>query len=181
MKTILLNWTRVQNKEMPLWFPLCQKIIKKAGNILYPTQQKACNDFGELVSNAFPDIIGYSYCPLLGFINHSCCPNVVFDTCWATGSNLVGFLQWSSKGICSLSSRIPLFFKIVALKTICPGEELFLSYIDETLSLAQRTRLLKFHYDFVCRCSKCLKQAKKLLKEKKSSGSRDADSLPNSD
>ncbi|ESL06822.1 hypothetical protein TRSC58_05497 [Trypanosoma rangeli SC58] len=44
---------------------------------------------------------------------------------------------------------------VVALRDIDPGEELCISYIDETLSYSERQQELYEHYLFTCRCPRC--------------------------
>lgn len=66
------------------------------------------------------------------FANHSCMPNVewIIDP----GSNQI---------------------RLVALRDLAPGEELFLSYINHKVPFEQRQQSL-FGYGFTCRCPKCL-------------------------
>lgn len=48
---------------------------------------------------------------------------------------------------------------IEALRDIEPGEELNISYVDETLPYPQRQLILYEHYFFICKCPKCTREA----------------------
>ncbi|RNF25779.1 SET and MYND domain-containing protein [Trypanosoma conorhini] len=48
---------------------------------------------------------------------------------------------------------------VVALRDIEPGEELCISYIDETLSYPERQQELYEHYLFTCRCPTCERES----------------------
>jgi len=74
-------------------------------------------------------------------INHSCAPNVMI--CKRDNVNeLDGFIDLDST------------MAFVALHDIQENEELFISYIDESLPLDERSRLLS-DYHFTCQCQKC--------------------------
>ena len=68
-------------------------------------------------------------------MNHSCSPNVIA----ACGHP---------------DSRI----QFVAIKPISKGEELFRSYIDESLPYTRRQHILQKEYDFKCNCTLCSTQ-----------------------
>lgn len=44
---------------------------------------------------------------------------------------------------------------VIALCDIAQGEELTISYIDETASFSERQKKLQEYYNFVCDCVKC--------------------------
>lgn len=69
--------------------------------------------------------------------NHSCRPNLQ--------------VLYSDAGDELLSVR--------ALRDIKPGEELLISYIDESLPYPERQQELYEHYLFTCRCPKCEEEA----------------------
>ncbi|KAG8346762.1 SET domain [Trypanosoma vivax] len=48
---------------------------------------------------------------------------------------------------------------VEALRDCEPGEELYISYIDESLPYAIRQQQLREHYLFECRCSKCVRES----------------------
>jgi hypothetical protein len=73
-------------------------------------------------------------------MNHNCEPNVT-----------------------SMSSTNDHRVSIVAIKEIKKGDELCLSYIDESLNVHQRRRLLYDNYLFTCNCQKCLRELKLFL------------------
>mgnify|MGYP006197831211 CR=1 FL=1 len=68
-------------------------------------------------------------------MNHSCDPNVVV---------LYRTRNWGE----------PLAAHMVAVKDICAGEELCISYIEAWETLENRTKALA-DYGFVCQCAKC--------------------------
>ncbi len=45
----------------------------------------------------------------------------------------------------------------LAIKPIKKGDELSISYIDETKPFAERQRILTETYAFICQCEKCIK------------------------
>ncbi|KAL8272794.1 hypothetical protein Esti_003268 [Eimeria stiedai] len=53
--------------------------------------------------------------------------------------------------------------EVRALRPIQEGEEVVLSYIDETLPLHERQRLLKENYNFSCTCARCVVEATEAL------------------
>ncbi|KAM3745073.1 hypothetical protein ACB098_06G098600 [Castanea mollissima] len=104
----------------------------------YPEKQEA-----EKVTRPFLDALGddYSVCcqgtaffPLQSCINHSCCPNAK------------AFKREEDKDGQAI---------IIALKPICKGEEVTISYVDEELPFEERQALLA-DYGFKCKCPKCL-------------------------
>jgi SET domain len=82
-------------------------------------------------STPFYDRIGVYLHPYAALINHSCDCNTV-----------IGF------------DGDRLFVK--ALKPINSGEQIFISYIDTTASLALRRKELSERYYFNCECTKCM-------------------------
>lgn len=61
-----------------------RQVLVRMCQSLYPSQDwnRVNLSLPELVEHAFPDIMAISYCPKIGFFNHSCCPNVVVDFRW---------------------------------------------------------------------------------------------------
>jgi hypothetical protein len=80
-----------------------------------------------------PVVIGSGHYPTVARMNHSCDPNV----------------EWRSV---SGSATI----EMIALRPIAAGEEVVLSYIDQTLPVNERRSKLLELYGFECLCQKCL-------------------------
>ncbi|XP_053990882.1 uncharacterized protein LOC128882988 isoform X4 [Hylaeus volcanicus] len=144
-----------------------QKIFQKATKILDPTENVTTLSFPELLTLFFREIHGYSYCPIIGLMNHSCSPNVSLDVYRNDTKQSTRILQWSSNELTIGISTYPLLCKIVLMENLRAGDELLLSYIDETQPLVSRCRQLKVEYGFVCRCTKCIYQAKQFYYENK--------------
>lgn len=72
---------------------------------------------------------------LASMFNHSCEPNLAVT--WPGNSAVV---------------------EMRAARDIAPGEQLTISYIDETLPRAQRQEALRFAYGFACGCPSCREQ-----------------------
>ena len=79
-----------------------------------------------------PVSIGSGHYPTVARLNHSCDPNIEWRS--VNGSNRIEF---------------------VALRDIRAGEELFISYIDQSESRETRQFELENLYGFTCSCSKC--------------------------
>jgi SET and MYND domain-containing protein len=80
-----------------------------------------------------PVVIGTGHYPTIALMNHSCDPNT----------------EWRFTGG---SASI----EMIALKPIAVGEELRISYIDQTLSYEERQSKLQELYGFKCECPKCI-------------------------
>ena len=80
-----------------------------------------------------PVVIGSGHYPTVAKMNHSCDPNV----------------EWRSL---NGSAKI----EMVALRPILEGDEILLSYIDQSLPVLERRERLLDLYGFVCECPKCL-------------------------
>lgn len=78
-------------------------------------------------------ITGSAPCTIHNSINHSCEPNVV-----------------------GMSNKTDHRVSVVALRKIKVGDELFLSYIDESQDYATRQKILQERYLFSCQCPKCV-------------------------
>ncbi|XP_039040385.1 histone-lysine N-methyltransferase ATXR2-like [Hibiscus syriacus] len=98
----------------------------------------------EKITQPYLDSLGedYSICcqgtaffPLQSCMNHSCCPN--------------------AKAFKREEDRDGQ--ATIALRPICKGEEVTISYIDEDLSFKERQALLA-DYGFRCRCPRCLNE-----------------------
>ena len=46
------------------------------------------------------------------------------------------------------------------------GEEVTISYVDQSLPLAQRRSIIKEHYGFECDCARCADEARAELRAK---------------
>jgi len=71
--------------------------------------------------------------PVANCTNHSCDPNVA-----------------------SVTRHADLTLELVAIKPIAAGDELFISYIDESQPYADRQAQLRREYRFDCRCPRCV-------------------------
>lgn len=85
-----------------------------------------------------PHILGIF--PLAAMLNHSCTPNAV--RCFANGTMIVH-----------------------AAKAIPAGSEVVWSYIPPTQIFAERRRALKRRHGFMCKCERCMVEAKELRKD----------------
>lgn len=85
---------------------------------------------GQFMSNL--TAMGTGMFPVANCMNHSCLPNVV-----------------------SMSRSTNETLDVVAIRPIQPGDELHISYIDESEPRAQRQRKLLKYYQFTCECEKC--------------------------
>jgi len=93
----------------------------------------------EKVSESFLNSEGSGLYELQSMINHSCRPNAEIK--FQTNNNVL---------------------TLVALRDIKPGEEIFISYLDEcelARSRHSRQKLLKENYLFACQCELCLEQS----------------------
>ena len=79
-----------------------------------------------------PVVIGSGHYRTVALLNHSCDPNI----------------EWRSV---DGTARI----EFVALRVIMAGEELFISYIDQSLPFPERQAELFRLYGFTCTCTKC--------------------------
>jgi hypothetical protein len=80
-----------------------------------------------------PVAVGSGHYPTIALMNHSCDPNV----------------EWRSvNGTACI--------ELVALRPIAAGEELFLSYIDQSQSVDKRRSELERLYGFRCECTRCV-------------------------
>ena len=79
-----------------------------------------------------PVVVGSAHYPTIARLNHSCDPNV--DWRAVDGTNEI---------------------EVYALRDISHGEELFISYIDQSLPKPARQTQLWSLYGFTCECRKC--------------------------
>lgn len=109
-------------------------------DLTYPNKEEA-----EKITQPVLDALGeeYSiYCegtaffPLQSCLNHSCCPNAK------------AFKREEDKDGQAT---------IIAQRSICKGEEITISYVDEDLTFEERQASLA-DYGFRCRCSKCIEE-----------------------
>ena len=49
---------------------------------------------------------------------------------------------------------------------VAAGEEVTISYVDQSLPLAQRRSIIKEHYGFECDCARCADEARAELRAK---------------
>ncbi|PGH10788.1 hypothetical protein AJ79_05261 [Helicocarpus griseus UAMH5409] len=84
------------------------------------------------LTNQYFDTIGLCLLPFASYTNHSCEPNAY-----------IGF-----------DGQV-MYMK--ALQDIRPGEQIYISYIDNTNPFETRQRELRSRYFFTCHCPKCLK------------------------
>jgi len=98
-------------------------------------QRKKLRQGGKVGLEDIPHSVGSALFLYQSCINHNCNPNTMVRG---------GLLS-------SPNAKIEL----VATKEIEEGEELFISYIDETLAKRDRQKSLLCAYNFRCQCSKC--------------------------
>ncbi|XP_072906953.1 N-lysine methyltransferase SMYD2-like isoform X2 [Hemitrygon akajei] len=79
--------------------------------------------------------LGSAIFPSVALMNHSCCPNVIVTYRGTTA-------------------------EVRAVKQICPGEEIFTSYIDLLYPTEDRQDRLRDSYFFTCDCRECATKAK---------------------
>lgn len=90
---------------------------------------------------------------VLHLFNHSCAPNVAFDSVplsWPEGEDQLGS-QPSAEG---MPPPAPAF-RVVSLRPISTGEELFLSYVSTDEGGDERRAHLREAYGFDCACARC--------------------------
>ncbi|CBZ51994.1 conserved hypothetical protein [Neospora caninum Liverpool] len=97
-----------------------------------------------LVGDLLPPFMGIGLFRAVSMTNHSCWPNAEVD-------------------YPSLTKTA----QVTALRDIAQDEQVLLSYIDETLPLASRQRLLKRHYKFTCACVRCQVEAAAALLDRR--------------
>jgi hypothetical protein len=93
-------------------------------------------DLYDVSRRLFPMLVGQALFPLLCVVNHACEPNVA-----------TRFSSW--KG--------PATVRVEAIRDVREGEELFVSYVDETAPYDERRDALRA-YGFVCACAKCARE-----------------------
>lgn len=114
-------------------------------NSLSPSQQQQIvslinsklTPFEFLANDIMKDlcVMGTALYAVANTLNHSCLPNVM--------------------AVCSHNSHR---LTLIALRDIIKGEELTISYIDESAPFSERQKQLKEYYKFDCDCKKCLQQ-----------------------
>ncbi|KAJ8274763.1 hypothetical protein COCON_G00093880 [Conger conger] len=95
--------------------------------------QVNCNGF--TIEDEELSHLGSAVFPDVALMNHSCCPNVIV----------------TYKGIIA---------EVRAVQEICPGEEIFTSYIDLLYPTEDRNDRLRDSYFFTCDCRECATKAK---------------------
>lgn len=105
--------------------PFCSRFIDNAFTLTSPTL----------------DQIGVTFTPSAAFINHSCAPNavIVFPE-GGEGAGPKAGKDW---------------VRLIAIKSIEPGEEILTSYIDSSGPRQERQNELMKRYRFVCDCKLC--------------------------
>ena len=86
--------------------------------------------------------VGCALSVFMGYCNHDCTPNA--EACV------------DDEG----------FVTIKSLREISTGEEVCISYVDRNASVLDRRATLSDHYEFECRCVRCLKENREYLKAK---------------
>ncbi|OCF34784.1 protein lysine methyltransferase SET5 [Kwoniella heveanensis CBS 569] len=101
-------------------------------------------------------------------LNHSCEPNVQVrnlpkdwksPTASELPANLPPPMNASNRGTNKLT--------MLARKTIHPGDELVISYVNQNLSMDERRNALREGYGFWCACTRCVREKKEQDKAKK--------------
>ena len=91
-------------------------------------------DLYDVSRRLFPMFAGTGLFPLLCLVNHSCLPNAT-----------TRYSSWKGRTM----------VRVEALRDVEKGEELSVSYIDETQTVAQRENALAA-YGFKCACARCV-------------------------
>ena len=84
--------------------------------------------------------VGCALSVYMGYTNHDCSPNTQASV--------------DENGFVTLTS----------LSDIKPGQEILISYVDVNLSLEKRRAILSSHYEFECKCGRCLKEHRARIK-----------------
>lgn len=141
---ILRNASTITPKSDLQIFIESQKLGTTEISLLYklfnPNETKMIINIEQLLTCDFMNnlcITGSAPLTIHNSINHSCEPNVT-----------------------SMSNFNNHKISVIALKDIKKGDELFLSYIDETLDVKNRRKWLEDQYLFKCICEKCQKESK---------------------
>ena len=118
------------------------EVYDKAGNFDVDAAKRKIllliNQLGKEV--IFPPLDGTAFYTLVCKVNHSCDPNA-----------FVRYAMYHEHGIVA---------EMQLTKDIDAGEELTISYIDESCSYEKRRKLLR-DYGFSCKCVKCCQQEQK--------------------
>ena len=93
-------------------------------------------DLYDVSRRLFPMFTGQALFPLLCLVNHSCEPSAT-----------TRYSSWKGRTM----------VRVEALRDVAEGEELCVSYIDETEPVAERAKALAA-YGFACACPRCLSQ-----------------------
>ena len=93
-------------------------------------------DLYDVSRRLFPMFAGQALFPLLCLVNHSCAPSAT-----------TRYSSWKGRTM----------VRVEALRDVRKGEELSVSYVDETQSLAEREKALAA-YGFACACPLCAAQ-----------------------
>ncbi|XP_072121245.1 N-lysine methyltransferase SMYD2-like [Mobula birostris] len=107
----------------------------------FPDQAALIELFAKVNCNGFTiedeelSHLGSAIFPSVALMNHSCCPNVIVTYRGTTA-------------------------EVRAVKQICPGEEIFTSYIDLLYPTEDRQDRLRDSYFFTCDCRECATKAR---------------------
>ncbi|KAK7683554.1 hypothetical protein QCA50_013389 [Cerrena zonata] len=116
--------------------------LSSAGDLVDLISRFTTNTFTLTSPSLSP--IGVCVSPTMALVNHSCDPNVVMVFPHASDAP---------------TTTEPLMH-LVALREILPGEQVYVSYVDISVSREARQKELKDVYNFTCRCSACSNQGK---------------------
>ncbi|WRT63316.1 uncharacterized protein IL334_000221 [Kwoniella shivajii] len=98
-------------------------------------------------------------------LNHSCDPNVQVRNLpkgWTPPTTLPAELPPPM----TAQNRGTNKLTIIAKKTIHPGDELLVSYVDQRLDYSERRERLREQYGFYCHCTRCKKEQVEYSKSK---------------
>eukprot|EP00325_Prymnesiales_sp_UTEX-LB-985_P001988 CAMPEP_0174699036 /NCGR_PEP_ID=MMETSP1094-20130205/4441_1 /TAXON_ID=156173 /ORGANISM="Chrysochromulina brevifilum, Strain UTEX LB 985" /LENGTH=446 /DNA_ID=CAMNT_0015896297 /DNA_START=29 /DNA_END=1369 /DNA_ORIENTATION=- len=109
---------------------------KTAASLIYQVRTNACQ-----ISRGGKKV-GCAVSVLMGYHNHDCSPNAAADI--------------DGEGSVTMT----------ALRDITEGEEVTISYIDTNLDIEERRKVLALHYNFECKCSRCMSEQRKELKQR---------------
>lgn len=105
------------------------------------------------------DLALASFVSALHLLNHSCAPNVLFDSVPLTSDSAPraddGGSGARADGAAEGERGAPPLFQLVALRELPEGTELLHCYAASADGPAARARYLQEHYGFECGCERC--------------------------
>ena len=129
-----------------------------AAELLDLLERHSCNLYG-VSGREGEEVASASFVGFFHLLNHSCAPNVVFDS--ARPARPAQLPPAKSAEPAELdeamppSDALPPTYALVALEDIACGSELCISYTSSAEGPSQRAAHLQEHYGFACSCVRC--------------------------